>query len=692
MPVFAGTNSSMCRNLFSENLTTVQNSNSVSINLKREYIQFFEKVLSQNVLFFKKEQYIEAVKKNEIPLASIIIVDELPLSEDVPYVSAIIIGKDLLLEATHIQVLAEKMGIPIIVSPHAIENSELKKLSADFKSFELVCKNSNCSISGSSTPFIFQPKIQSVLPKNFNRNTRKLYSLETDRYLGRAPRELSGDKYFELMGFKMAFPHRVPDISSVSSGYFESFLNTFEFGNHTMRRHFLDLNRDLNLAKDAHDEIKIKELLEEFQNKILTCTTTHSRLDTFDDILLELKEHYESILEKNKDIPFSIRSNQEVEDLIAAGLYKSVFARQFNRKEFEKNIRLSWASLWDYRSFNIRRYWGQIDFNLSTSLMVHPFIDNILAHSLGTFKIDEQNRISLSVNLVFGANEKATNPSEKAQTLELTISENNSGKLMVNYKSGFNKLDLKSQFHFKKYIEKAITNFYKEVHEYIREDFLLRIYKPTNINIEFIIQDKKGWFVKPDVMVLQYKPSLNKEVVLDILTGLLNRDDTDRKRSNKKSSKYGQMSLDELQLKSLAEVVPTLYEEFAVKSKPSKPRYALVIKDKKPMLIFWKTPNFHKHMKQWLFDSNFKWLKSGYLLLKATKGNPKPLLLFTETTEHDTDEDLHLKTTQKFFEEAIEIAMKENKDLNQILTTEEPEIIFQTKEGQVIVQVTADNP
>lgn len=447
--------------------------------------------------------------------------------------SAVIVGKELLLEATHIQVLAEKIGIPLIYSTGVFDNAELRKLASNNHSFELVCKNSKCSIMGSQDAFITQPKIQSVLPISFNRNVKKLYTYDVDRFTGRTQRELSGDKYYELMGFKLAFPHLVPDISSLSSGYFEEFLNTYSSSGQSLRIKYYQLNHDLERAHWRNDEATIKQLLKTFREDIINSVHEKLGYDIFDEIVFELESYYYKIFQKKSDTAFSIRSNQDVEDLIAAGLYKSTLARELTKSELESNIRKSWASLYEYRAYNIRHYWGQRENNLSTPLMIHPFVGQDLAHSMGSFKINANSELELDVNLVLGEQEKATNPSASAKVVQFSIIENEKGEPKLKLKSSSEENETLFKSLSKNDIEKPILHFFKEVKKFIKEDFTFRSYIPDNINIEFVVQKGEGFFGRPNVVVLQYKPSLNKEVVIDLLTGLLSREDTDRKSAKK---------------------------------------------------------------------------------------------------------------------------------------------------------------
>jgi hypothetical protein len=592
-----------------------------------------------------------------------------------------------MLEATHIQVLAEKMGIPLIFNSKVFNSKEFREFSKQNQSFELSCNSGTCRIYSSSKPFVFTPKVQSVLPKNFNRSTRKLYNQDTERYEGRSSRELSGDKFFELMNFKFAFPKRVPDITAVSSGYFENFINNFTTDGFSLRRHFYDLQRDLKRANESGDEVQIQQLLSVFRNKIAVAKPDHPGYDVFKDLMFEIESYYYRIYKSNIATPFSIRSNQDVEDLIAAGLYKSSVAQKMTQADFENSIRLCWSSLFDYRAYTIRRYWGQREANISTSLMIHPYVDQVLSHSLGTFKIDTQNRLSFEINMVLGNSERATNPSANAKVVELQFAEQKPGKFKVHFKPSFAKLAAETQGLVQKDLIPAINNFLNEVHKYIRSDFNEKLYSPTGIHIEFVLQNQTGFYSKPHLLVLQYKPSLNREVILDLLTGLLDREDTDRKSSQKIKIANLKTYLDQLQVKSLAETIPKLYHEYKTQGKTSSPRYALVVQNRNPKLIVWDSPMYHETIKRSLNTSPLKWLKSGYMKIMTRKNSGGHTLLFTETTEDTTDVSLQFDFAKQLFEAALTSAMIDSPELNQLLTNESPEIIFQTHEGQAAVGI-----
>jgi hypothetical protein len=659
----------------------------VELPITRQYVQLEHNIKSQELLFLTSAEYRKAVAYDEIPVNAILVIDEIPLGEDLPLVSAVIIGKELLLEATHIQVLAEKIGIPLIYSTGVFANSELKSLAKTSRSFELDCRNAQCKITGSQNRFIPQPKIQSVLPISFNRNVKKLYNYDIDRFTGRTQRELSGDKYFELMGFKLAFPHLVPDISSLSSGYFEEFLNTYSSSGQSLRAKYYQLNRDLEKAHSQNDESNVKQLLKTFREDILNSVHEKLGYDIFDEIVFELESYYYKIFQKKSNTSFSIRSNQDVEDLIAAGLYKSTIARALTKTELESNIRKSWASLYEYRAYNIRRYWGQRENNLSTPLMIHPFVGQGLGHSMGSFKINANSELELEVNLVLGEQEKATNPSAAAKVVQFSIFETKEGEPKLKLKSSTS--DIKNQFESLSIsdIEKPILDFFKEVRKFVKDEFNFRSYMPNKINIEFVVQRGEGFFGKPKVVVLQYKPSLNKEVVIDLLTGLLSREDTDKKSAKKNKLDDSDILMKNLSLKSLGQVLPGMYSQLAAQIKPPLYRYALLSKNKKPFLALWSTPVYHQSMRINLGNTDIKWLKSGYI--KLTKGSPMigPTLMFTETTDDLTDANLTVSMSQQLFQQALESALAESPELLQILLAEYPEVSFFTYEGHGKLQL-----
>lgn len=625
---------------------------------------------ANRLFFLTASEYNESLENDSLPLDSILILDELPLGEDLPLVAGIIISKELALEATHVQVLAEKMEIPLVFSESAFLSDALRELANNNRSFNLKCQQGNCSLAGFQTPQPAGEKMISVLPLNENRTQRTLFT----RYdlLDLSPRELSGDKYYSLMEFKRAFPDWVVDISSLSSGYYEYFLDNYESDGSLLRLRHYQLGRILKEANQINDEEKIKVALANFREAILKAMPYRPQKNIFQDVVSTLENYYGS-----SNGSYSLRSNNDVEDLLATGLYKSAIAKGLNVEEVAPGLRKIWASMFEYRAYAIRRYWGQKEDNLSMPVMVHPFIGNVLSHSVAIFKYKPESGVSLDINMVMGDSEKATNPSPQAQVMTLSVRQNKKGKgeLIFDNSNQGSKLT--------RPMEKAILEFFNSVQNYVSNEFIYRNFTPTAVSLEFVVLKPRFFWNSPKVQVLQYKPGFNREIILSVLTGMLTREETDRRDAQYAKIQDSVAILEQNKAKKLDEVVPESLWAFYHKVKPRHKkhlRYALLMEDKVPFFIVWDSGIYHQEMKTKLARSKMKWLKSGYITLKTS--GTVPVLVFTETTVIDeTDRALLLPLSTQLFNTAFASAVRGNPELENILNVLKPKILFHTFEG-----------
>jgi hypothetical protein len=632
---------------------------------------------SGNLLFLTAAEYQQKVREQAIPVDAILVLSELPLIEDLPLVAGIIVSQPLSMEATHVQLLAEKLGIPMALSQRAHKDVKLLKMATQFQSFDLNCAVAGCRIIGRNEVYVPASRMKSVLPPSADRKERALFT--KDHILEFSPRHLSGDKYYSLMEFKRSFPDLVPDISSLSSGYFEAFMDTYVSQGESLRYLYWELLRQLELAQQANDELLVKKLLENFRTAILD-SQPNRRINSnlFEHIENELGFYYGA-----KDRPFSFRSNNDVEDLLATGLYKSTVIKKLNASAIEQGLKKIWVSLFEYRAYSIRRYWGQRDENLSMPVMIHPYIDQVLGHAVGTFKYSTQRDLEFSINLVFGNTDKATNPSETAQVLQMLISldaEKKPRLQILNARAnGGVVVSQKSQ----RSIEKALLSFYKLVYKKVSNEFIYRNYTPSSVTVELVVEKGRFFWNSPKVSVLQYKPGLNKEIVLSLLSGMVSREDTDRRDAfyDKLQATDKVLRVDLVQRlgRSIPEFLRAYNNNEEPKSKRSI-RYALLMEDGNPFFVFWDSGQLHAEMKMKLSRTKAKWFKSGYLKLKMVDGHPT--LVFTETTIHDeTDRQLLLSVSQQLFEKALKNDLAANEELRQILRAIRPKITFNTFEG-----------
>jgi hypothetical protein len=445
----------------------------------------------------------------------------------------------------------------------------------------------------------------------------------------------------------------------------------------------LRLQLELGKAEARNDDQAVKQLLAEFRQAILSSVSRSEDENIFRQISGELQVAY-----NYKNTPFSLRSNNDVEDLLASGLYKSAFTGSLAESEIEEGLKKIWSSMYDFRAYSIRRYWGQREENLAMPVMVHPFVDRVLAHAVATFRRIPGQGHELEVRMVLGERELATNPSAEAQVLRLKIR---------NKKEGAPELlaeDALSEDLLTDELKKPLLKFFKNTYEYVAWDFSSRIYTPSSISLELVVQDKKYFWSSRKVTVLQYKPNLKKEAALALVTGELTREDIDKRLSQSKGKSHTSKVLRELSVYEFAKVLPDnliAHLNGTKKGWNNQLRYALLLEEGKPFFVFWDSGQYHIDVKEHLRKANLSWIKSGYIKIRNVDGRSK--LLFTDTTvEIGVDRPLLLSLSKKVFQSAFDMALRENLSLREFIEQVQPVVEFQTFEGDGFISVERDPP
>ncbi|MEO0336413.1 MAG: hypothetical protein AAF202_08460 [Pseudomonadota bacterium] len=170
---------------------------SVAIALPTEAIDYVTgEGPSGRVLRLSREEYRKKVLEESIPMDSILVLDEVDLEVDMPIVSGMILSQPLTLEGTHIQVLAEKMGIPLVYLPTAFENAELAMTSMTRGHYQMSLQEGQLSLNWSRNP-VYRQVFERALPLD-TPDLRGVPHLIMSRDPILYPREIVGDKFFPL--------------------------------------------------------------------------------------------------------------------------------------------------------------------------------------------------------------------------------------------------------------------------------------------------------------------------------------------------------------------------------------------------------------------------------------------------------------------------------------------------------------
>jgi hypothetical protein len=330
-------------------------------------------------------------------------------------------------------------------------------------------------------------------------------------------------------------------------------------------------------------------------------------------------------------------------------------------------------------------------------ILIHPFIGNVLTHAVGSFTLNpETGALILTVNLVMGNSEKATNPSETAESFKFVISKSDSNIVQMTLEiPQTNEIDIR--------IKNALIQFFKEVEPFMLSEFKNRRYRPPSINVEFVVPKKDLLQFNSKVVVLQYNPTLNKNTILSILNGEIPREDTDIKVDNKPLKTAVKASKNNNTLKNnipyRLDELNKLQAEFLIEKNLLSPfyfneiRYALMTEDQKAFIVIWTGGEEHLSMKRNLMEDspNLNWIKSGYLRVSSSTNEPLTLI-FSDTTivgKLGPDLKIDISNSQFVFQKAWELIHQKNNDFFDVLVQNNFfQLRFVTQQGSLDMNLT----
>jgi hypothetical protein len=404
----------------------------------------------------------------------------------------------------------------------------------------------------------------------------------------------------------------------LTPGYYEAFLSRAIYKDQNLRSYIHERLETLNNTKDKTLE---RKLLSEIRLAILSAKIP----GFFSAISKKLRNRFGEPTEG-----LSIRSNNEDEDLVSAGLFGSAHSKTLSPSDISKAFRLVWSSMYYLRSYSIRHFWNWQEKHLSMPLLIHPYIQGY-ASGTGNFYMKD-GYIYLDVNLVFGEEAKATNPHSDSITTEISF---NNTEYFFRSKSNLNSSEV------------AVQSLYNALLKKVRSDFHLHLYQPTSIEIEFLI-DHEGHPV-----LLQYKPRPSREAVLEVLTGHLKLEELERDLSlaDVNSTVGYENTIRRSNLSFLAD------QSLKVTSEGKGIRYAVISIQNRKRIIFWKTRT-HLEVENQLSDfrPEIQWLGSGHIQLYRENQ-----ILFTQKI---TD-----AVTPDIFDEALKNEISDNPELHKSLQT-----------------------
>jgi hypothetical protein len=518
-------------------------------------------------------EYEQRVREDSFDPDTILLIDHLPLNLDLPMVAGIIVSSPLRLRGSHPELQALKMGIPLIYVAGAFELPDIANFNHT-SGFVTLRAGAQAQLEwNSSQPSTYGSTQISVLPQKTDRSAAEVVCAARANDF---PLPVIGAKFFGLADLKLQVgPNlRIPDVCSVTSGFLEKFKSDAQFRGLSLEKF---LAPRIQTLLNSADETQIRQTLGEIREAIMAAELP----GFFSDLESRLKSIY-------GNSALSVRSNNEVEDLIGAGLFTSVKVKEISAAALEKAVRAIWVSMYTYRSFRIRRFWGFREENLSMPVLVHPFVPSQVSGT-GSFAL-EGNQVVLNLSLVFGSQFNATNPDPNARFQELRVVLNDDNQMPLSLPPGFD-FDLGY----------GLSAFVKSLRPWVEKDLKELLYSPASVDIEFVFPS----YTRP--VLLQYKARPNLDVVQQVLKGELRLEDLKTYRSSKKA----------VDLNSVLKVLSqNRITTLTALNKPAGHKYAVINVNGVRRVIVWNGIR-HETVREMLktINASITWDVCGYVAL-----------------------------------------------------------------------------
>tara|TARA_B100000749_G_scaffold84052_1_gene64003 strand:+ start:140244 stop:142034 length:1791 start_codon:yes stop_codon:yes gene_type:complete len=529
---------------------------------------------------------------------------------DPPFVAGIILSKPLPLGGSHIEIMSNKLGIPLVYIEGSYSQSAMKKLEASGNYALLDSSGQSIRISNVGVDFSSKPVTEkSAMPEKADRTRRGIVGVAGAEKLNI---NQIGEKFLGLAYAKKILPkHAVPRISTLLSGEWEAFKATKIEGSRETLGEFIE--RTYGEIESESNQAIIREKLESVRHAIVHQTKNDQ---FFRHLYSQVYVHYGAKL--RPDSRLSIRSNNDVEDLLAAGLYESVVTKSFSPESLESAIREVWASMYSYRAFQIRRYRNLHEDRLSMPVLIHPFIGNEAYNGVASASVVD-GKINIEIKLVEGSEVRATSPDQsvKVQTLYVTAPFRGNSAVVVSQMPNGPHVNLDPKIT--NIVDQLLSHVYTLMNASLNKRFTL----PEEIDLEWTADNSHSvWSLK----LLQYKEVINPMLIADVLSGEISRGEL--YPSLKSSFGSGKSS----DFKAFSETANLLeFENYVVG--PNSPRewtyyhktrYVLALINGTPKILLWETNKLHHRLKEDienLFDTTeFQWILSGYLNFTKTRG------------------------------------------------------------------------
>ena len=264
---------------------------------------------------------------------------------------------------SHINVLSKNRGTPNMRLPSASKHFRLKGLEKQLLYFEVTTEG-----------FTLKPaKIEEAM-SFWSKRVNAPINLEFDTVSnGIIPVSKLNFADSRIVGTKAANFSEIKNIKPLNVDSIYTPENAFAIPFYYYQKHISQngIDKYINVLLDTlnnGDSIKV--------NKVIQCSLIRNKIINapINPELLILVEQY--IQQQNSnDVAFRFRSSSNAEDLVnfnGAGLYDSKTGiLNHKSKTIEKAIKSVWASLWNYRAFEERTYFGLNQQTVFMGILVH---------------------------------------------------------------------------------------------------------------------------------------------------------------------------------------------------------------------------------------------------------------------------------------------------------------------------------
>ncbi|NQZ01484.1 MAG: hypothetical protein HRT45_12545 [Bdellovibrionales bacterium] len=562
-----------------------------------------------------KQDYRDLVAEERLPTDAILILEDIDLEIDMPLVAGIILSKPLAAEGTHIQVLCRKMGIPLIYSKNYFEDLDMVKAAMQREAhFRLVATSTEAKLRATEESQVSR-KLKRALPvalsdEQLSAVPYVVFSEGEDNL----PREIVGDKFFplDLVKAYRCWNRSRMKVASLTSRFFYEFLKGYYYENRSLAS-WMYLTREG--TRHWNSQGGVSTILEKPREAFRNATASPE----FQEVIMAV--HAEVLRElRLEEGSLSVRSNNDVENLIAAGLYKSSRTEDLSFEAFEKSIKEVYASMLTARAYQIRGAWGLREENLRMPVLLHEYLDGEAFNATARIQRGANGRgMKARVTIVMGENTNATNPASGSEVYTIYLQSESAEFEVTEISGNIEAVHLEP-------VQRLLNELRMDLQ---RSLYLMRI-NSQSVYLEFASIPRPHWQQRPMVRLFQYQPSYPREVVFDVLNGVIKQSDLDIESVDIGANPSLSTIVEELMAEPLF-----LVDENALPSNSR--RYALVAIDGDYQILVWSSGQ-HESMRDRFKAKvpNGAWLRSGYLGLSDDKQS----IAFYRTAARSVDPDL----------------------------------------------------